>query len=84
MHDCYLQVIAEGGDETEAAYPYTATSGGGCLWNPKFKAATFSSCVPAPARWFFLSSCVYFSPACRLDFLRVPPCCVRAALLLFL
>ncbi len=63
MHDCYLQVIAEGGDETEDAYPYTASSGGGCLWNPKFKAATFSSCVPAPARWFFLSSYVCFSPA---------------------
>jgi cathepsin L len=30
MHDCYLQVIAEDGDETEEDYPYTATSGNPC------------------------------------------------------
>jgi len=30
MHDCYLQVIAEQGDETEDDYPYTATSGNAC------------------------------------------------------
>jgi len=30
MHDCYLQVIAEDGDETEDDYPYTATSGNAC------------------------------------------------------
>jgi len=30
MHDCYLQIIAEGGDETEANYPYQGQSGGGC------------------------------------------------------
>jgi len=30
MHDCYLQIIAEDGDETEEDYPYTATSGNPC------------------------------------------------------
>jgi len=30
MHDCYLQIIAEDGDETEDNYPYTATSGNPC------------------------------------------------------
>jgi cathepsin L len=33
MHDCYLQVIAEKGDETEDDYPYTATSGNGCQYD---------------------------------------------------
>jgi cathepsin L len=33
MHDCYLQVIAEQGDETEDNYPYTASSGGGCQYD---------------------------------------------------
>jgi len=30
MHDCYLQVIAQGGDMLESDYPYTATSGNPC------------------------------------------------------
>jgi len=34
MHDCYLQVIAEGGDETEADYPYRGDDGQGCLFDP--------------------------------------------------
>jgi len=40
MHDCYLQVIQEGGDETEANYPYTATSGNPCQFNPSLAVAT--------------------------------------------
>jgi len=43
MHDCYLQVIAEGGDETEKQYPYQATSGHNCRFNKKYVVATFSS-----------------------------------------
>jgi len=27
MHDCYLQVVQEGGDESESDYPYTAADG---------------------------------------------------------
>lgn len=45
MHDCYLQVIAEGGDETEKQYPYQATSGHPCRFNKKYVVATFSSYV---------------------------------------
>jgi cathepsin L len=30
MHDCYLQVIAQGGNMLESDYPYTATSGNPC------------------------------------------------------
>jgi len=30
MHDCYLQVIAQGGNMLESVYPYTATSGNPC------------------------------------------------------
>jgi cathepsin L len=30
MHDCYLQVISQGGDMLESDYPYTATSGNPC------------------------------------------------------
>jgi cathepsin L len=33
MHDCYLEVMKLGGDETEAEYPYTESSGGGCQYN---------------------------------------------------
>jgi len=40
MHDCYLQVIKEGGDETEANYPYTATSGNPCAFNPSLAVAS--------------------------------------------
>jgi len=43
MHDCYLQVISEGGDELESVYPYTATSGGGCLFDRTQIVATMSS-----------------------------------------
>jgi len=45
MHDCYLQVIAEGGDESEEQYPYTASSGDGCKFNASYVVATFSSYV---------------------------------------
>jgi len=40
MHDCYLQVIAEGGDETEADYPYQAQSGEACAFTPSLAVAT--------------------------------------------
>jgi len=43
MHDCYLQVIQEGGDELESAYPYTATSGNTCKFQKSLAVATFSS-----------------------------------------
>jgi len=43
MHDCYLQVISEGGDETEKQYPYQATSGHPCRFNQKYVVSTFSS-----------------------------------------
>jgi len=43
MHDCYLQVIKEGGDELESAYPYTATSGGPCLFDKTKVVATMTS-----------------------------------------
>jgi len=43
MHDCYLQVISEGGDELESVYPYKATSGGGCLFDKTKVVATMSS-----------------------------------------
>jgi len=33
MHDGYLEVIALGGEETEADYPYSATSGNPCAFN---------------------------------------------------
>jgi len=39
MHDCYLQVIAEDGDETEDDYPYTATSGNPCGFDPSLAVA---------------------------------------------
>jgi len=39
MHDCYLQVIAEGGDETEADYPYQAQSGEACAFDPSLAVA---------------------------------------------
>jgi len=46
MHDCYLQVIAEQGDETEDDYPYTATSGNACGYDPSEAVAkNFSSYV---------------------------------------
>jgi len=45
MHDCYLQVIQQGGDETEEQYPYTATSGSNCLFDKQYVVATFSSYV---------------------------------------
>jgi len=46
MHDCYLQVIAEKGDETEADYPYLAYSGNPCGFNPaEAVAQNFSSYV---------------------------------------
>jgi cathepsin L len=45
-HDCYLQVISEMGDETEADYPYTATSGNQCDFQSSLAVATnFSSYV---------------------------------------
>jgi hypothetical protein len=37
------QVIAEGGDEAEEAYPYQGTSGGPCLFTPQRVVAKFSS-----------------------------------------
>jgi len=43
MHDCYLQVIQEGGDESEDDYPYTASSGYPCNFDPSKVVATFSS-----------------------------------------
>jgi len=45
MHDCYLQVISQGGDETEDQYPYTASSGDSCQWDSQYRAATMSSYV---------------------------------------
>jgi len=39
MHDCYLQVIAEKGDETEDDYPYTASSGNACGFDPSLAVA---------------------------------------------
>jgi cathepsin L len=39
-HDCYLQVIAEKGDETEDDYPYQAESGEGCQFDPSKAVAT--------------------------------------------
>lgn len=33
MHDCYLEVLNLGGEETEGSYPYTASSGAGCQYN---------------------------------------------------
>lgn len=33
MHDGYLQVIKQGGEESEANYPYTATSGNACRYD---------------------------------------------------
>jgi len=48
MHDCYLQVITFGQDETEAAYPYTATSTGVCHFDRAKSIATpFTSYVQA-------------------------------------
>jgi len=32
-HDCYLQVIQEGGDESEKNYPYTESSGNPCAFD---------------------------------------------------
>jgi len=43
MHDCYLQVISEGGDELESAYPYLATSGHPCQFQSSNVVATMSS-----------------------------------------
>jgi len=40
MHDCYLQVISEKGDETEDNYPYTATSGNPCAFDSSMAVAT--------------------------------------------
>jgi len=46
MHDCYLQVISEQGDETEDNYPYTATSGNPCGFDASLAVAkNFSSYV---------------------------------------
>jgi len=45
MHDCYLQVVQEGGDMSEADYPYKATSGNDCQWDPSKSVATMSSYV---------------------------------------
>jgi len=45
MHDCYLQVIQEGGDETEEQYPYTESSGNDCQFDKQYVVATFSSYV---------------------------------------
>jgi cathepsin L len=39
MHDCYLQVISEKGDETEDDYPYTASSGNPCAYDPSLAVA---------------------------------------------
>jgi len=43
MHDGYLEVIAAGGIESEADYPYTATSGNKCVSDSTKYVATFSS-----------------------------------------
>jgi len=42
MHDCYLQVIKQGGDELESDYPYTATSKGKCKYAPAKAVTTFT------------------------------------------
>jgi len=39
MHDCYLQIIKEDGDETEDDYPYTATSGNECAFDSSLAVA---------------------------------------------
>jgi len=39
MHDCYLQIIKEDGDETEDDYPYTATSGNPCAFDSSLAVA---------------------------------------------
>jgi cathepsin L len=38
-HDCYLQVISEGGDETEDDYPYTESSGNPCAFDASLAVA---------------------------------------------
>lgn len=43
MHDGYLEVIAAGGIESEASYPYTGTSGNRCANNKEKFVASFSS-----------------------------------------
>jgi cathepsin L len=45
MHDCYLQVIKQGGDELESDYPYTATSGHGCKYSTAKSVTKFASYV---------------------------------------
>jgi len=45
MHDCYLQVIKQGGDELEKDYPYTARSGKGCKYDPSKAVTKFASYV---------------------------------------
>jgi len=45
MHDCYLQVIKQGGDETEADYPYTERSKGVCKYDQTKAVTRFSSYV---------------------------------------
>lgn len=42
MHDCYLQVIKQGGDVSEANYPYTA-SDGKCHWTKSEALGKFST-----------------------------------------
>jgi len=40
MHDCYLEIIKLGGEETEESYPYEGTSGNQCRFEESKKVVT--------------------------------------------
>jgi len=67
MHDGYLYAIAAGGMESEASYPYTATSGNTCKFTASKVVATFSSYlnVTSVTRALFKWP-LPASPLCRL------------------
>jgi cathepsin L len=45
MHDCYLQVISEGGDNLESDYPYEASSGNDCRYDQSKSVTSFTDYV---------------------------------------